>query len=364
VDIVCLRDRGQKKSERFGNIHVHRINLQRKRGSKYRYLWEYGFFLSAAFLQMVAHHARKRYDIVHVHNMPDVLVFSALFPKLAGARVLLDLHDLMPELYMTIYSLQADHAMIRVLRLLEKASIGMADLVITPNHSFREQYISRGCPESKIHIVMNSPDEKIFRQNGSPPDDGSGTEKGPFTFMFHGQIFDRQGVETAIEAVHLLRDKIPNFVFLVYGGGKDREKTEKKVEALQLGSLVRFYGQVPVEEIAEALTTCDVGIVPNRMTPFTNLNLPTRIFEYLIMKKPVIAPRTRGVMDYFKEEEIFYFAPDNATDLARVMLAAYQDPEKRRATVEAGFRVFQQYRWENQKSRLVSIVQGLPETPC
>jgi hypothetical protein len=39
-----------------------------------------------------------RYNLVHVHNMPDVLVFEAFIPRVCGARVILDLHDPMPEL--------------------------------------------------------------------------------------------------------------------------------------------------------------------------------------------------------------------------------------------------------------------------
>ena len=43
-------------------------------------------------------HLKHAYDVIHVHNMPDFLVFSALFPKLLGAKVILEVQDVSPEL--------------------------------------------------------------------------------------------------------------------------------------------------------------------------------------------------------------------------------------------------------------------------
>ena len=55
--------------------------------------------------------------------MPDVLVFSAIVPKLLGAKVVLDLHDPMPELMQTIFKLPEESFSVVVLKRLEKWSI-------------------------------------------------------------------------------------------------------------------------------------------------------------------------------------------------------------------------------------------------
>src|SRR5439155_24815829 len=54
---------------------------------------------------------------------------------------------------------------------------------------------------------------------------------------------------------------------------------------------------------------CDVGIIPNRRSIFTEINFPTRIFEYLARGKPVIAPLTTGIGDYFSKDELVVFNP-------------------------------------------------------
>ena len=41
----------------------------------------------------------RRYDVVHVNNPPDFLIVSAFVPKLLGARVIFDVHDLAPDMF-------------------------------------------------------------------------------------------------------------------------------------------------------------------------------------------------------------------------------------------------------------------------
>lgn len=93
VDVICLKGDGQQREEETGGVHVYRLRVKHTRGGRFKYLWEYGWFILLAFLKLSVLHAVKGYDAVHVHNMPDLLVFSALLPRLSGAKIILDLHD-------------------------------------------------------------------------------------------------------------------------------------------------------------------------------------------------------------------------------------------------------------------------------
>ena len=66
---------------------------------------------------------------------------------------------------------------------------------------------------------------------------------------------------------------------------------------------VRYLGPKNLEQIVEAIDACDVGIIPNRRSIFTEINTPTRIFEYLSRDKPVIAPLAPGIQDYFGDRQ-------------------------------------------------------------
>jgi glycosyltransferase involved in cell wall biosynthesis len=356
VDVICLKGVGEQSEEQVNGVHVFRLPIIRTRRGKLNYLWEYWWFILLAFYKLSILHVIKHYHVVHVHNMPDVLVFSALLPRLSGAKIILDLHDPMPEVYMTKYSIGPSHFAIRSLRLLEKWSIRFADLVLTPNISFRNLFISRGCPERKIHIVMNSPQENIFKE-GPPLQTRTHPEK--FVIMYHGLIADRSGLDTALEALHLIKNKIPNLKFEVYGDGDFVNQFLKLVGELNLKSIVHFYGHRPLEVIAEVIQKIDVGIIPNKMNPFTNLNFPTRIFEYLCMRKPVIAPRTKGILDYFDEESLCFFEPGDPQSLGERIIDTYQNPSKYQEILKRGIKVYQMYRWELQKKDFIEAIRNL-----
>lgn len=366
VDVVCLQGISHEPRALVNGVMVYRINLRRKRAGKLTYIWGYFRFIFQAFLLVSRLHARRRYGVVHVHNMPDILIASAIFPKLTGARIVLDLHDPMPELFRTIYSVPEDHPMIRVLKWLEKASIGFADLVITPNISFRDLFISRGCPSEKIHIIMNTPQERLFDKALASASLRKHRYPTSFNVMLHGTIEERQGHDIAVRAVAHLRNVIPNLELHVYGEGGFLNHAKRLVAELNLKDKVVFHGVVSIEEIAQALAAIDVGIVPNKRNPFTMLNFPTRMFECLIMGKPVIAPRTKGVLDYFDEASMFLFEPGDAEDLARKIHEVYMHPARAQEIVRRGREIYRQYTWQSQRMKLLALYGQLlgnrPET--
>src|SRR6185503_679013 len=84
-------------------ISVFRLPFGRLRGGKLRYLFEFVTFQLATTVVAGALHLRRRYRVVETTSVPDWLVFAAIVPKLLGARVLLDLHECMPEYGATKY---------------------------------------------------------------------------------------------------------------------------------------------------------------------------------------------------------------------------------------------------------------------
>ncbi len=368
VDVICLKGPGQGWSERVRGVRYIRLPITRKRGGKLRYAWEYFAFTVMAFFVVAGLHLRHWYSAVHVHNMPDVLVFSALVPRLLGSKVILDLHDPMPEVFMTKYDLDADHALIRVLRFFERLSIAFSSVVLTPNIGFRDLFIARGCPEDKIHVIMNTPQESVFGgraggavASGAQPvrrtSDGDG--QASFTIMFHGTIVERHGLSTALEALSRLKDTAPPIRFDIYGEGDYTQEFLALVRKLELDDVVTYHGFVTLETIAEAIETVDLGLIPNLRSTFTEINLPTRIFEYLCKGKPVIVPRTKGILDYFGDDDILFFEPGDAESLADAIFKAQSDSELRGRVLERGMRVYAKHSWRLESEKLVGIIDDL-----
>jgi glycosyltransferase involved in cell wall biosynthesis len=178
--------------------------------------------------------------------------------------------------------------------------------------------------------------------------------------MYHGSILERNGLDIAVEAVAAARAALPQIELRVYGEATTfLTRVLARARQLGLGDSVRYAGPKGLEDIVDAIDNCDVGIIPNRRSAFTDLNMPTRIFEYLSRGKPVIAPRTRGIQDYFGADALLFFNPGDPGDLARALVSAHRDPVSVTDAVKRGQDVYLAHRWSGERARLMAIVRDL-----
>ncbi len=218
VEVICLQANDQEpKHETVNGVRIRRVPLKRQRGGKLTYVYQYGAFIVASFFLLTARSFKRRYHLIHAHNMPDVLVFSALIPKMLGAKVILDLHDPMPELMLTIFKLPPESFAVRMLKRFEKWSTAFADLVLTVNLASRRIYSSRSCAPEKIQVVMNSPNERVFQFQPLSPAGQNGKHPHAFTIMYHGSLLQRNGFDLAVQALETVRKTIPGATLSVCG---------------------------------------------------------------------------------------------------------------------------------------------------
>ncbi len=362
IDLICLQENSDDpKRETINGVKIIRVPLKRRRRGALSYAWQYAAFISVSFAQLSFRSLVRRYDFVHVHNMPDVLVFSALVPKLLGARIVLDLHDPMPELMEAIFNLPPDSYKVRALEKMEKWSIAFSDVVLTVSRTFEEVFSSRSCSSDKIRVIVNSPDEQIFRfrepQMRCNPE---AEPERPFVVLYHGSLLKRNGLDLVVDALEIVRKKIPQAKLLICGKPTAffREVMES-VEKRGLSSAVKYLGAKQLEGIVEAIERCDVGVIPNHRNIFTELNTPTRIFECLALGKPIVAPRARGIRDYFGEMDLIYFELGNARDLAERIEHVYFHPDEVEQTVRRGQQIYQRHTWTSERTTLLNAFSTL-----
>jgi glycosyltransferase involved in cell wall biosynthesis len=359
VDYICVADGKAPWREQTNGINVFRVPINHQRGGKLGYAYQYSAFILASAAILAARSQLHRYDLIFVNNMPDILVVTALLPKIFGAKVILDLHDPMPELMMTIFGKDPGSKSVRLLKFLEKWSAARAHQILVPNVACRRLLASRSCAEDKIAVMMNSPDESIFPFRPACPQSVSNDS---FVVMYHGTLVERNGLDIAIEAFACLRKKLPFAQLHIYGKATPfLERIMQSVREHNLQQNVLHLGEKPLEQIVSAIDACDVGLIPNRHNAFTHINTPTRIFEYLARGKPVIAPRTAGIQDYFNEASLLFFEPGNAEQLAQKIEFASFHPEETLAITERGQQVYQAHAWRQEQQALVRFVKKLFE---
>jgi glycosyltransferase involved in cell wall biosynthesis len=361
VDLICLRE-GKEDAERevLNGVDIRRVPVNKRRGGVLGYLYQYTAFLIMSSWIIAVRTLSRRYDVVYVNNMPDFLVLSGMIPKLFGAKVLLDIHDPMPELMMTIFDLPKDARSVDLLKIEEKWSIRLADSVVTVNQACARIFASRSCPSKKITVVMNSPDEKIFQFRDARSASTTKPENKPFVIMYHGSLVERNGLELAIKAFARVRSTIPNAELRIYGSRNaflDRMMESVKNQGME--SSVHYLGPKPQEKIVEAIEESDVGVIPNLRNIFTELNTPTRIFEYLALGKPVITPRSPGITDYFDDDSLIFFELGDEVDLARKMELVFNQPEKAVDITRRGQEVHQAHMWREERQKLIGLMTRL-----
>jgi glycosyltransferase involved in cell wall biosynthesis len=214
VDVVCASEAGQRRRERHNDVEIHRLPARRRRGSKFRYAFEYGSFGAMAAAAIAAIDARDRADLVYVFSIPNILVRAALVPKVRGARVILDMRDPMPEFFRSKYGFGPDHRLVRALLREERMACTYASHVVTVIDAMRNLFLRSVEPE-RISVVMNAPDQRIFH---APP---GATPRDPEdrTMLYAGTVAERYGVDLLVEAVGRLKDEIPGLKLRVVGDG-------------------------------------------------------------------------------------------------------------------------------------------------
>jgi glycosyltransferase involved in cell wall biosynthesis len=202
--------------------------------------------------------------------------------------------------------------------------------------------------------VMNVADERIFRP-GSRRDHEDGTR-----LIYHGTVTRRYGLDLAIEAVALVREKIPGIRLTIVGRGDDMRALVELRRTLGLQETVELRDEmVLAEHLPPLLAQADIGIVPYRNDVFTDGLLPTKLMEYAVLGLPCIAARTSAIESLFRDTMVEFFEPGDAGDLARCIRELLADPE-RRAQLAARSRNFtERYNWGEIGARYVALVERL-----
>jgi glycosyltransferase involved in cell wall biosynthesis len=355
VELICLAGEGAPRREVLEGIDVLRVPLKRLRKGKFEYAYQYSSFILISSAILALRSLTRHYDLVYVHNMPDILVLSAMIPKAFGAKVVLDLHDPMPELMTTIFNFDENSRSVRMVRSVEKWSIARADTVLTVNLAMKKLISSRSCGPEKIGVVMNSPDGRIFPLR--EPSSGSLANQGGnkrFAIMYHGSIVERNGLDVAVEALARVRQAVPTAELRIFGPQTPfLDRVMETVRTKNLQDAVRYLGPRSLEGLVSEIEKCDIGVIPNHRNTFTAINTPTRIFEYLALGKPVIAPTTPGIQDYFGEESLLFFEPGDPVGLARQLEYAFSHPREILEIARNGQKVYMDHSWERERETLL-----------
>jgi glycosyltransferase involved in cell wall biosynthesis len=330
----------------------------KKRGSKFRYCLEFSLITLMGLWWITALHLRKRFDVVHVHNMPDVLVFFGLLAKWTGARLLLDVHDPMPELYAENYNLSADSKMARALEFQEQISFRRVDHLVTVSSTMAENVARKaGVPEDSVLVVHNFPDLNLFpilaENNGWPHN------KDRFVFLYAGTVTEHYRLDVAVRAFAKASEVVPQVRFRILGDGPKLLDVLALAESLGVRHIVEVVPPVPNHEVKDQMAAADAGISTHQAGVFGDLYFSTKIVEYMTQGLPVLSTRTHTISKYIPENAIFFFESDNVDDLAEKIVRICENPDVVAERVRNSRALLSKYVWQAEEEKFLSFYENV-----
>lgn len=356
VDVIALRRPGQSSVEPIRGIRLFRVQARYRGSSRLKYLLEYLKFFVRCAVRSTRLFATRRYKVIHVHNMPDALVFAALVPKLFGAKVILDIHDPMSETYDSKYRSLTQNAVSRMLLLEEKLSVAFASQTITVSEPVKNGILlQHGYPKEAIGVVANFADDSLFKPMVWPP------VHGVVRFVFHGTILERYGLRTLVEAVAKVRHRDRVRVRII-GEGDFSAALSDLILQYDVKEVVEFINHVyPLYEIPKVLSDCHVGLVPLDIgtSAVANFALPLKLAEYTCLGMPSITVRNAAIEYYFRPDECMFFNSGDAAALAQQIDHVAEKPAclmEYRQRLEG---VRKRLSWSQEKEKYIAMLQEL-----
>ena len=359
VDVISVHTYPSNKMVEINGVRVYLVSTRQQKKSRVTYLLDYAFsFLRLCFF-LNRLYLKNRYDIIHVHNMPDFIVFSAILPKLFGSRIILDIHDPMPEAYLSKFPQKEKGGLYRLLKLEEYLSCKFANKVITANPHFTSNLVKRGIPPDSLTTILNFPDPEVFNPAKHPLKKTNPAER--FTLIFPGTIAPRYGLDVAIKAMPILKEKIPHIHLLIIGYQVEYVKTLMALAAqLGVSEIVEFRPSIANDQVPQQLALADAGIYPGLPDCHMSIAIPGKVLEYAMMGLPIISSRLQIVEEMFDESSVLFFEPGDYEQMAQCVLKLYSDAQLRDTLVRcADDRIAQMDTWEQAMQRYLNLISQL-----
>ncbi|EFK11551.1 glycosyltransferase, group 1 family protein [delta proteobacterium NaphS2] len=358
VDFITLKENDYFKSKITNNVNILYVNQKKYMGSRQlSYMLSYLEFFIRIFLKSTISGFKKRYRIVQCDNMPNFIVFSAIVLKLLGAKVILDIHDTMPELYVS--KMHSDRSVFwKLLLLEEKLSANFADRVIAVHEPQKRIILrSHGLNLKKVSVVANFADEKLFHPYSTFREKASQS----FNLIWHGTIAERFGLDIVLRGLKKVVESGKDVELSIYGKGDGYDNISFLVVSLGLQKNVKLHGAIPLEEIPSRIAGADLGIVSYMPSISTDYNLPLKLMEYIAMELPALTVKNKTIEHYFRNGELEYYKGDSADSFAEKLLNLIEKPERMKELRANARKIRHRMNWNIEKEKYKMIIEKLLE---
>lgn len=361
VDIVCLASDTPGFQPAHRGVRLFPLSITRHRREGLRLVVSWALAVIAMFFRTTRLDLRFRYDLVHVHNMPDLLVFCALIPRLRGCPVILNIHDPTPELARSKLGLSEKHILVRIQVFAERICAAFSSHLITATPSFERLLVLRGIPAEKITVITNAADPRFFSHVEGFENKRS--RQGEFILLYVGTVARRYGLQVCVEALSLLHREIRGIKLRVFpkirDEGKGLDECIRLAQRIGVEHLVEVADPVPLEQMADVMRNSDLGVYPALRDCHMDIALSLKIHEMTSVGLPILATRLSVLEELYGDDCIAFVPPGDPEALAAKVLELYRKPELMRRLSDNALRRSGELTWDSQYAVYKALVESL-----
>ncbi len=352
VFVISLKETDDEKFVEKESFTNYKIAKRYIGNSKIGYVSFYFLFFSISFFLIPYLTLKHKISIIHYNNSPNFIVFASLISKLFGKKIILDNHDIVP---LMVQSKFKNKFLISLAEAEQSLSMNFADKILCADHNQQEYLIEHNIDAKKITVVLNVPNkllmnytfEKINKDNF-------------FNLVYHGTISYRLGLDFVIEAIKIIKAKVPLLRFHLVGKGDYLTKTTELVKQYDLQKYILIYNKyIAYEELPKLLYEMDAGVIGNRNEPLSDYMLPVKLLEYVSLNIPVIVPQNKIISRYFSKDMVCYYEPENVSDLASKILLLYNDSNLRNNLTLNASSFTKKYNYTTEMEKYSGVINSL-----
>jgi glycosyltransferase involved in cell wall biosynthesis len=369
VSVICPRTAAYPVGfEVIDGIAIYRHPLLTEARGLPGYILEYSSALFWQFVLSVRVLSTRGFDVIHACNPPDtIFLVAAVFKGLFGKRFVFDHHDLAPELFLHKFAdrrsattrATATHSLVyRLLLVLERSTMRLADKVIANNPEFARIAVERGGKRgADVAVVRSGPDLRRMHPIPVRRDYRRGRRH---LAAYVGIMGSQDGVDLLLRAVHHLVDvcRCDDVHFLLIGAGPEFESLQALATELGIAGHVTFTGYLGGDDLLEALSAADLGICPDPKNEMNDKLTMNKILEYMSCGLPVV------MFDLAEGRRLagdcaVYASGNDPRRLAERIAELLDCPERRRGMGESGRERVRLFSWEHEQKELLRTYAAL-----
>lgn len=358
VHLLSMRRTEDKKYEKINGLHVHRLVPFTKNifspSKIINFLSNIPHLKISWYKSMNDLIRKQNIKVVHIHDLPLVKTGIAA-ARNNGIKIIADLHENYPAAVDTM-NFNLPMKIINYLSFWkrhERRILNNCDRIVVVVPEAKERLFKLGIEKNKIYVVSNTEDVSMFTSNKIDQQLAS-KYKNDFVVSYIGGFGSHRGIDTAIKSIPKLKNEIPNIRLLLVGETPRDKKFRKISNDLKVNNYVDFIGWQNANLVPSYIELSSICLVPHHKNPHTNSTIPHKLFQYMLLKKPVIVSDCKPLKRVVNElKSGIVFKSGSADSLADAIRAIYNTPDSYGENGYSG--VIRKYNWQHDGSVLQNI---------